>query len=423
MHGDGTRTATTTASPGARCLDLTRLISRVDRGPDTGVDRVERAYLRRLLVDPVPLYALVRSSLGYILLGPDGVAAIAARLDGVTPWGKTDMLGLLARKAPLARRRAHADLRRHAIGRCRTGKLAGLLRRHIPPRCTYLNTGHSNLREEVFDAWGSVPGATRAVLIHDMIPLDFPQYQRPGTPEKFEHRMRQVSRGADLVIYNSEVSQRDGARWFARFGRVPPGVVAHLGIDLPDIDTARIPQDLPLDRPYFVTLGTIEPRKNHAVLLDVWDQLAQELDKAHLPRLFIIGRRGWENHDVFSRLDSSPLTGDTIIERSDIGDAALAAILNGAQALLCPSHIEGFGLPPAEAASLGVPVVCTDLQVYREFLANIPVYLESGDVYSWKQSVKLLTNQKRAVDKHDPTSNWTGLPTWTGHFDVVLNGI
>lgn len=406
-------------SPPARCLDLTRLTSRVGRGADTGVDRVERAYLRQLIAEPVPLFALVRTSLGYVLLDPDGVAAIAARLEGHTPWGRADLLGVLSRKATPARRRALADLRRHAVGRCRTGSLAAMLRRHVPDGSAYLNTGHSNLREEVFDAWHSIPGAKVAVLVHDMIPLDFPQYQRPGTPERFEARMRQVARGADMVIYNSAVSQRDGARWFTRFGRIPPGIVAHLGVDLPPIDAAKIPPDLPLDRPYFVTLGTIEPRKNHALLLDVWDRLAQDMPDP--PRLLIVGARGWENHDVFHRLDTSPLTRDTIIERADIGDTALAAILSGAQALLCPSHVEGFGLPPVEAAALGVPLICTDLPVYREILGNIPVYLDSGDVYSWKQSIILLTNQKRAADKQNQSPGWVEAPTWTRHFDVVLD--
>lgn len=64
MHGAGTKTDTTTNNANARLLDLTRLISRVGRGPMTGVDRVEFAYLRHMLGDTIPLYSLVRTTLG-----------------------------------------------------------------------------------------------------------------------------------------------------------------------------------------------------------------------------------------------------------------------------------------------------------------------------------------------------------------------
>ena len=69
--------------PAARLLDLTRLVSRVGRGPLTGIDRVELAYLDALLRQPEPLFALVRTTLGYVLLDRPGALALHARLTGV----------------------------------------------------------------------------------------------------------------------------------------------------------------------------------------------------------------------------------------------------------------------------------------------------------------------------------------------------
>lgn len=73
----------------ARCLDLSRLVSRVGRGPWTGVDRVEAAYARELLTREAPLFGLVRTSMGFVLLdrGGGGVQALWDRLTGVEPWG------------------------------------------------------------------------------------------------------------------------------------------------------------------------------------------------------------------------------------------------------------------------------------------------------------------------------------------------
>ncbi len=421
MPGDGTRTAITSARPATRCLDLTRLISRVGRGPDTGIDRVERAYLQRLLAETEPVFALIRTSLGYILLDRTGMVEITKRLDGEADWGKTDLIGLLTREATPARRRAQADLRRFALARCRTGRLARMLRRYLPRGCAYLNVGHSNLRDEVFAAWRAVPEARVAVLVHDTIPLDFPQHQRPGMAARFEARMRRVARHADLAIYNSAATRDDAERWFGSFGRCPDGVVAHLGVALPPPDPAQLPPELDLSKPYFVSVGTIEPRKRYDLLLDVWEALAAEMLPDDVPRLVIAGHRGWADPALFRRLDAASLRGRAIFERTGLSDAGVAALIAGSHGLLCPSEAEGFGLPPAEAALLGVPVICRNLAVYREILGDSPVYVDSDDVYSWAQSVRRLMNNKKARRFGDEQArSQAKVPTWDDHFNIVL---
>lgn len=421
MHGDGTRTATTTDRPAARCLDLTRLISRAGRGPLTGVDRVELAYLTHLLNDDLPLYLLARTALGYLLLDTAGARAIAARLGGAAPWGAADVIGHLSRRATPAKRRAEADLRRFSVDRCRRGRLAGMLRRALPERCAYLNVGHSNLSAEVLDAWRGLARARVTVLIHDTIPLDFPYYQRAGAPARFEAKLKRVARTADLVICVSRQTQSDVARWFARWGVVPDTLVAHIGVDTAQPDPAGLPRDLALTDPFFLTVGTIEPRKNHALLLDVWEGFESELSQDKIPQLVIAGRRGWANADVFGRLESSPVVRRTVVEYPDLSDGAIATLMCRAAGVLFPTRAEGFGLPPAEAILRGAPVICSDLPVFREILGNIPVYLDSDDVYLWKQSITRLADEKRAerADRAGEIPE-TGIPTWADHFNLVL---
>jgi len=288
MRGGGTRTAITTSS--ARCLDLTRLVSRVGRGPWTGVDRVEMAYLTHLLQDHMPFFALVRTGLGYVVLDRSGASRIADRLQGRTPWGKTDIIGRLSFKASPAKRRAEADLRRFAIARCRRGALAQMLALFLPKGTFYLNVGHSNLTQEGLEAWKQV-GSKISVLIHDTIPLDFPKYQRPGTPAQFEAKLRRVAACADLVICNSRQTQDDVRRWFGQWGYQVNTLVAYLGVDLPKAAVGALPEGIDPSHPFFVTLGTIEPRKNHTLLLDVWEALSQETSPDELPHLYIVGTR------------------------------------------------------------------------------------------------------------------------------------
>lgn len=421
MPGDGTRTAITTNRPAARCLDLTRLISRLGRGPLTGIDRVELAYLTHILEDKVPLFLLVRTGLGYLLLDQQGAREIAARIAGDRPWGNSDVIGHLSRKATPAKRRAEADLRRFSVDRCRRGRLGEMLRRALPDRCAYLNVGHSNLSAEVLEAWHDWGGARIVILIHDTIPLDYPQFQRPGTPEKFEAKLRRVAKAADLVICVSGQTQADVERWFSKWGTSAKTLVAHIGVDAVRPNPAEVPQDLNLTRPFFLTLGTIEPRKNHALLLDIWEAFEAELPQDQIPHLVIAGRRGWANADVFARLDLSPVMEKTVFERSDLSDGAIAALMCRANGVLFPTRAEGYGLPPAEAILQHTPVICSDLPVFREILGNIPVYLDSDDVYLWKQSIRRLTDEKQAEQTERPGKNsGAEISTWSDHFNLVL---
>jgi hypothetical protein len=100
-----------------RLLDLTRLVSRAGRVP-TGVDRVERAYLDRMLGEQAAVFALVRTTLGFALLDRAGMHGLQARFAGRQAWGAADAMGRLQRGLPGARRKAEADVRRLAIARC-----------------------------------------------------------------------------------------------------------------------------------------------------------------------------------------------------------------------------------------------------------------------------------------------------------------
>lgn len=387
-----------------RCLDLTRLVSRVGRGPWTGIDRVEAAYAQELMRRSDPLFALVRTGMGFVLLDRCGVRGLWARLSGEAPWGAPDLLSRLFLKASDAKRAAESDLRRLCIARAGRGGLRAMLRRHLPTGTAWLNTGHSNLNRHIFEAFHAIGGRC-SVLVHDVIPLDHPEFQRPGTVEGFRARMRRVSDLADLVIYNSQVSRDAAERYFRDWGRVPESIVSHLGIIAPQPDVAT-------ERPsavYFVTLGTIEPRKNHQLLLSIWDQLTDEIPNP--PALLIIGSRGWNNDAVFARLDEHP---PHVQELSGLDDGQVAALIKGARAMLFPSLVEGFGLPPAEALALGTPTVVHDLPVYREILGNKAIYADARDMYSWLKIIISL-----AIDD-GITQEVADLPTWDAHFNLVL---
>ncbi|PTE23730.1 glycosyltransferase family 1 protein [Cereibacter changlensis JA139] len=394
------------AAAPARLLDLTRLLSRLGQGPLTGVDRVEAAWLDHLLDAPQPCFGLLRTRLGFLLLDRKGMQALRDRLEGL-PLGPADLAGRLFRRSQPWRAKAEADMRRLACDRCLAPLLSPLLRRHLPAGSCYLNLGHANLSEFALRRIRAA-GLRVVVLVHDVIPLEHPEFTRPGIPAVFRRKMAAVSAGADLVIHSTEDARRRTEAQLARLGRTPPGITAPLGVPMPRPDPAT---PLPALR-YFVAVGTIEPRKNHALLLDVWDRLEESLPAGEVPQLLLLGRRGWNNDEVFQRLDARARSGSAVREHPDLPDGAVAALLAGAEALLFPSFAEGYGLPPLEAMALGVPVLCSNLPVFAETLGDYPVYLDPNDRYLW---IRVIAGRSPAGGR--PPAR--GLPDWASHFRAV----
>lgn len=365
----------------------------------TGVDRVEYAYLGQFLQMDDLCLGLVRTALGFLLLDRAGMAALHA---GQLDLRRNDLIGRIAWRRDPARGRAEAALRRLAIARCGKRGLARLMRKHLPVGASYFNTGHADITESSF-AQIKAAGLKIIVLVHDTIPLDHPEFARPDTVEPFRRKMQVVAGQADLVIHTTQAARAQTEAQFAKAGRIPDGITANLGVP--------VAQPEPTDRPaapYFVTLGTIEPRKNHALLLDVWAQLPDP------PALLILGGRGWSNLETFARLDALPADAP-IQERAGLNDGQIAFLLQGAQALLFPSYVEGFGIPALEAAALGTPVVCSDLAVFQELLAEFAVYLDPRDSYSWMETIARLAR----ADQTDRKVRHP--PGWADHFKLVLS--
>ncbi len=403
---------------GACLLDLTRLVSRLPDRTLTGVDRVELAWLADRLGAAAPLWVLVRTRFGFLLLDRTGAQGLMDRLQGRVPWGPLDLLGRLSRRGSVAHRRVLADLRRLALARSVHRRLWAMLRRHVPQGTPCINLGHTTLRADLL---GQVrrAGLPVVAMVHDTIPLTHPHLSRAGTVGPFLTKMEVLCRHADLLIHTAAATRATTEAVLASLGPVPPGVVAPLGVSVPD----PAPQDLPATLAdmtrFFLSVGTLEPRKRQMMLLDLWEDLAKDPEVPCLPTLVLAGSRGWLSEAEFARLEASPLYGTTVLEVPGLSDGALAALYTRADALLMPSVVEGYGLPPLEAAALGCPVVLTDLPVYRETLGSFPIYVESDDMYLWRTVVKQMIAGPPAHRQQTTIVP----PEWSQHVATVLQAV
>jgi glycosyltransferase involved in cell wall biosynthesis len=358
----------------------------------TGIDRVEAAYLAHLLGQDHPLFGLIRTRWGFLLLGQNGCAVLHDMVGA--PVGLAHTLGqTLATLRPLALLRRPHILVAHVLA-------------HVPQGAVYLNVGHANLSARVLRA-AQHRGLKSVVLIHDTIPLDHPEFASEGTHAPFAAKIAATARFASKVIHISADARAKTEAHFAATGRLPPAILAPLGITL----AQPAPSPIIPTRPYFVALGTIEPRKNLKLLFDLWPNLPHPT-----PQLVVIGGKGWADAALFAQMAQLQAQG-YVLHGENLPDGAVVSLVQGARALLFPSLAEGFGLPPLEAAGLGTPVVASDLPVVREVCGDFPVYLDPRDSYSWMETINTLArNQPNGRKKQN-------LPLWADHFKVVLTQI
>lgn len=362
---------TLTTAPGRSevVLDLSRLLSRVRHEAPTGVDRVEFAYACELLRQvPERVTFGARHPVGgfYGRLSRDAVTAflgeIAARWrDGAPGWRN--------------RRREHARL------------LWSLRLHRVPPprmRRVFLQVSPTGLDDEM--AMRRILHRERAQLIcllHDLIPIAFPEYARAGGDVIHRRRIAAVARLASGIVANSQATLDAFRHFTGAAGRDLPAVVAHLGLDtVPAAAFGGAPAE-----PYFLSVGTIEARKNHLLLLHAWRAMAKTRPRHTIPKLVLIGRRGWENEQVVDLLERCQELRGLVEERGRVSDSEMARLLGQASAMLLPSFAEGYGMPLAEALAAGIPVLCSDLPAFREVGAAVPDYLDPLDGPAWIAAV------------------------------------
>lgn len=192
-------------------------------------------------------------------------------------------------------------------------------------------------------AWLRPTQAPLVATVHDVLFLELPRCYTPGMRRGLSIFTRRVVRVAARIVVPSV---RAKVALVERLGADPDrvDVVPHGPRDLPEVPAAREP------RPYLLSVGTLEPRKNHARLLDAHARLRSfgaEVD------LVVAGASGWLDDDLRARLATSP----GVRYEGAVSDARLCALYRGALALAYPSLGEGFGLPVLEGLHLGVPVV------------------------------------------------------------------
>ncbi|QHI95140.1 glycosyltransferase [Aristophania vespae] len=392
-------------------LDISRLISRAGQTVPTGIDRVELAYAEYLLAHEAPQARFVALSLtGQISALPSEMvrAFIESLCKG---WN------LGERDAVQHSKKISQQLKRYLLLGREPAYMAGR------KRIMLLISHHHLMRQKTIARSLKRFKALFVPMVHDLIPLQYPEYARPREPARHAARMKTVAELSHGVITPTMAVANDLKPLFEEKKRsktpiwpIPHGVhtqvLHHLEEILPNHKT---------DKPFFVCLGTIEPRKNHLLLLHLWRQMVEKRGKDNVPSLVLIGKRGWENENIIDLLERSPALKDVVEETNSLSDDDVAALLKGSCGLLFPSFSEGYGLPLAEAMALGVPAICADIAVLREVGGEMPVYLDPLDGPAWQNAIDDFTRFGPLYQaQKERLKGWKPFP-WPQSVEQALN--
>jgi glycosyltransferase involved in cell wall biosynthesis len=379
-------------------FDVTRLVTRVLNDAPNGIDRVDLALARHFSNRPdEKAFALLWTIAGPRLF-PASVARDVVR-DVENHWRELDdeddplyeevvdrlvnpgsLRGPIVRSSKRISRPFLAAIWKHGL------RLGRSLEDHAPSGAAYLNASYFPLEyvrhlRWLFKRRDIIP----TFFIHDLLPIERPQYFWPREPERLRRRLDHIRqlRGRAIVASSTVASQVRA--YFAKDRYSIPVLEAALPVS-PIFRTSPSVDPRLTDRPYFVVCGTIEPRKNHVLLLNLWREMAKEAKD--LPALVLVGKRGWNAETAIGILERSRDISKHVVEVSGLSTPALKRLMDNATALLAPSLSEGFGLPVSEAAAIGLPVIAADIKPYRERAAPGVVLVDALDGMGWLKAIR-----------------------------------
>lgn len=235
---------------------------------------------------------------------------------------------------------------------------------------------------------GTPKGPRLVMTIHDLVPLVAPEYHTRGHRLYFRYLLARSARKFDAIVTDSEATRRD--------------LVDRLAIEAGKISVIPLYSRWPVQAEsegragdFVLAVGTIEPRKNISRVVEAFLRVRVRNPELR-QRLVVAGVAGWGSEAPFS---GSPELMEHVEWRGYVSDAELYELYRNATVLVYPSLLEGFGLPPLEAMSLGCPVITSRRSSLPEVGGDAVMYVEPEDVGGIAQALERLVKEPEL--RHD----------------------
>jgi glycosyltransferase involved in cell wall biosynthesis len=233
-----------------------------------------------------------------------------------------------------------------------------------------------------------------ALVCYDIIPILFPEFYKPHDVDSFAHFFESAFPAADLVLVNSHRVETDVQAFCARRGLpLKQTTVVPLGADIPAAAAPAsaapiLPHGLEPQK-FALFVSTIEPRKGHRLLYEVWLRLvAAGVPQKTGFKLVFVGRPGWMVGDLVYALDTDTRLAGTLLRLDRVDDATMRALQAGCAFGLYPSRYEGYGLPLVEAFHLGKAVIASTGGSLPEVAQSFSPCLDPQDADAWVSTLR-----------------------------------
>lgn len=227
----------------------------------------------------------------------------------------------------------------------------------------------------------------RVTVIHDLTPIKFPRFHRFQSQFLQRIFLPGILKRADLIVTNSENTKKDVIAYSPQAKEKTTFI--HLGKDeffKPERDISVL-RKYGVKQPYFLFVGTIEPRKNLITLLEAFEQFKQKNQTNHA--LVIVGGKGWKSGRFFKKLKQYPFRSEIIIPGYVLREE-LPVFYSMAESFIYPSIYEGFGFPVLEAMACGTPVITSKTSSLPEVGGEAAVYFDPYQVSELVEKMELL---------------------------------
>jgi glycosyltransferase involved in cell wall biosynthesis len=223
-------------------------------------------------------------------------------------------------------------------------------------------------------------GIRFSIFVHDVLPIEYPSFFEPRHAVQFGNWLREAIPVADIVLTNSKYSRAGLIELAAKSGwRLPRVEVLQLGSGFDDRLTAHGQTMASLPARYVLFVSTIEIRKNHRLLVKVWQRLVERHGADLVPALIFVGQIGWSFDALFADLEASDHVNGKIILLRGLSDAELQQVYRRCLFTVFPSLGEGWGLPIAESLAHGKFCVASNRTSIPEVGGNLVDYFDPSD--------------------------------------------
>jgi glycosyltransferase involved in cell wall biosynthesis len=262
-------------------------------------------------------------------------------------------------------------------------------------------------------------------VVYDLLPIQFPHFwpAEHRVDKVHEEWLTVVCQGDGALCISKAVADELG-KWMKKTLPPKPNFQIswfHLGANLQgSLPTFGLPDDAPsvlsalAARKSFLLVGTIEPRKGYAQVLDAFELLWSNGADVNL---VIVGKIGWVAEGLVNKLENHVELGKRLFWLKGVSDEYLDRIYQSSSCLIAASEGEGFGLPLIEAAQHGIPIIARDLPVFKEVASSGAYYfvgLQDSDLSGAIQKWIALDDQGKA-----PSSAKVSSLTWSESAQMI----